>query len=292
MKILKMTGLAVVAGFGLSLAGVHAAQAPSPAAATAAAASSATTEDDEAMAEVKEHHRHHHHGGVTQFIAMSLDTLGNDEAKRPQIEKLQHDLHELMAPARDAEKELLGTLADGVTAGTMDKGKLDASIGKVRAAADAVHAASLDTLNKLHEILSPAERAALADKVQAHWDVWRQVNHEAEPGGRERGGHLAALTERLSLTPDQVSKISGALHTAMAGLPKFDSKNAEAHVHAFSTGFAGDSFDAKSVASNANGELAGHGATRMALFYETVTPLLTPEQRTKLAEHLREHASH
>jgi hypothetical protein len=28
----------------------------------------------------------------------------------------------------------------------------------------------------------------------------------------------------------------------------------------------------------------------MALFYETVTPLLTPDQRTTLATHLREHA--
>jgi hypothetical protein len=28
----------------------------------------------------------------------------------------------------------------------------------------------------------------------------------------------------------------------------------------------------------------------MSIFYETVTPLLTPEQRTTLAQHLREHA--
>jgi hypothetical protein len=90
-----------------------------------------------------------------------------------------------------------------------------------------------------------------------------------------------------------VNKISAALHTAMAGLHgKFDPKKGEAHVHAFSTAFAGDSFDAKSVKSNANGHLASGGATRMALFYETVTPLLTPEQHTKLAEHLREHASY
>jgi hypothetical protein len=30
----------------------------------------------------------------------------------------------------------------------------------------------------------------------------------------------------------------------------------------------------------------------MATFYETVTPLLTREQRATLAEHLREHARH
>src|SRR5450432_653234 len=32
--------------------------------------------DDEATAGLLEHHRYHHHGGVTLFVAMSLDTLG------------------------------------------------------------------------------------------------------------------------------------------------------------------------------------------------------------------------
>ena len=291
MRLLSMTGLALVAGFGLSAAGTHAAQAPSPAGGTST--SSATPAEDQAASELKEHHRHHHHGGVTKFIAMSLDTLGTDDSKRPQVEKLQSDLHTQMAPAREAEKSLQLVLADGMTAGAVDAGKVDAAIARLTTAADAAHGASLDTLNKLHAILSPPERAALVDKVQAHWEVWRQVNQEELPDGRERGGQLAELTEEAKLTPNQVTKISAALHTAMAGLSgKFDPKKGEAHVHAFSTAFAGDSFDAKAVTSNANGHLASRGATRMALFYETVTPLLTPEQRTKIAAGLREHAAY
>jgi Spy/CpxP family protein refolding chaperone len=287
-----MTALLLVAGFGLRVAAAQA-QAPSPKAGGGAPTSSATPADDQAASELKEHHRHHHHGGVTKFIAMSLDTLGVDDAKRPQLEKLQSDLHAQMAPAREAEKDVLRVLAEGVAAGTVDKAKVDAAIAKLTTAADAVHAASLETLNKLHAILSPAERAALVDKVEAHWEVWRQVNHEEAPGGRERGGRLAKLTEEVSLTPDQVTKISAALKTALAGHPvKLDSQKGEAHVHAFAAAFAGDSFDAKSVTSSANGDLASRGATRMALFYETVTPLLTPEQRTKLAEELQEHASY
>ncbi|HXB54784.1 MAG TPA: hypothetical protein VN461_08385 [Vicinamibacteria bacterium] len=286
-----MTGLALVAGFGLSAAGTEAVQAPSPAG--GASTSSATPADDQAASELKEHHRHHHHGGVTKFIAMSLDTLGTDDAKRPQIEKLQSDLHAEMTPAREAEQSLQLALADGIAAGTVDTVKVDAAIAKLITAADSEQAASLDTLNKLHAILSPSERAALVDKVQAHWEVWRQVNHEEKPGGREPGGRLAELTQEVSLTPDQVNKISAALHTALAGLSaKFDPQKGETHVHAFSTAFAGDSFDAKTVTSNANAHLASRGATRMVLFYETVTPLLTPGQRTKLAAELREHASH
>jgi Spy/CpxP family protein refolding chaperone len=291
MRVLRMTGLVLVAGFGLTAAIAHA-QAPPPTTGGGAPTPSATPADDEAAAQLKEHHRHHHHGGVTKFIAMSLDTLGTDDAKRPQIEKLQSDLHAQMASAREAEKNLLLTLADGIAAGTVDTAKVDAAIAKLTTAAEAVHAGSFDTLNKLHAVLSPPERAALADKVEAHWEVWRQVNHEAEPGGREPGGRLARLTEEVSLTPDQVTKISAALHKAPAAHPAtFDPQKAEAHVHAFSSAFAGDSFDAKTITSNANGHLASRGAMRMAHFYETVTPLLTPEQRTKLAAELREHAN-
>jgi Spy/CpxP family protein refolding chaperone len=249
--------------------------------------------DEQAASELKEHHRHHHRGGVTHFIAMSLDTLGADEAKRPQIEKLQSDLHACTAPGGALEKQMLQTIADGMAAGAVDAAKVDAALGQLEAAATAAHDCSAETLNKLHALLSPAERASLVDKVQAHWEVWRQVNHEAEGGGREKGGRLAELAKDLSLTPEQIEKISEALKTAHAGLAgKFDPQKVEAHVQAFATAFVADAFDAKTVTANANSHLAAQGARRMVVFYETVAPLLTAEQRTKLAEHLRQHAGH
>jgi Spy/CpxP family protein refolding chaperone len=291
MQLLKMTSVLLVAGLAASPTVARAQSPPAPAA--PATGASAAAPDDEAATALKENHRHHHHGGVTRFISMSLDTLGADEAKRPQIEKLKADLQTQLAPARDAEKELLETIATGVAGGSVDKAKVDAAIAKVAAASEAAHAASLATLNSLHAILSPTERQALVDKVQAHWEVWREVNHDAQPGGKEKGGRLATFASHFGLTPDQVGKMSSALQTAMAGAStQFDPKAAEAHVKAFATAFAADSFDAKTVTANANGHIAGQGATRMAVFYETVTPLLTPDQRTKLAEHLREHSGH
>jgi Spy/CpxP family protein refolding chaperone len=198
-----------------------------------------------------------------------------------------------MAPGGEIAKKLLLTFADGVVAGKIDVAKVDATIAQLSTSAATVHGCSIEALNKLHAILSPAERAALVDKVQAHWEVWRHVNHDAEGGGREQGGHLAELARELNLTEEQVEKISASLRTAFTGLAgKFDPKKVEAHVQAFATAFVGESFDAKSVTADANAHLATHGSNRMALFYETVTPLLTPEQRTKLAAHLREHASH
>jgi Spy/CpxP family protein refolding chaperone len=287
-----MAGLAIVAGFGLSVAAAHAAAESSPSKASNDSTTGAAPAEDKEASGLMDYHRHHHHGGVTQFVAMGLDTLGVDDAKRPAIEMLQSDLRAHMASAREAEGNLLLTLATGVAAGTVDKGTVDASIAKLTTASEAAHDASLDTLNKLHAILSPAERAALVDKVQAHWEVWRQVNHEEVPGGKQHGGRLAELTEELSLTPDQVNKISASYPKALAGRTgRLDPKKGNDYVGSFSTAFAADSFDAKSLTSNVNPHLASHGATRMALFYETVTPVLTPEQRAKLAEDLREYGN-
>ncbi len=259
-------------------------------AAEARAAEAPVTVDQAAM-ELMEHHRHHHHGGVTQFIAMSLDTLGVPDAKRERVEQVQADLHACMTPAREIENDLLVTLADGVAAGTIDTEKVDAKIVLLDGAATTVHDCSADTLNKLHAVLSKAERETLVHKVQAHWAVWRQVNHEADVGGKEQGGRLADLALELSLTTDQVETMAAALQKGLAGLAgKFEPKKVEEHVQAFSTAFVQKSFDAKSLTANANGHIATCGARRMSLFYETVAPLLTSEQRTTLAQHLREHA--
>jgi Spy/CpxP family protein refolding chaperone len=272
-KHLTAAALAVVLG-----AGRVSAQTPAP------VDSAAAPSDDQAASELREHHRHHHHGGITQFIAMSLDTLGEDDAERPQIEKFQHELHGCLAPAGKVEKSVLKTISLGVAAGSIDAAKVDAAIGQLGKAADAVHSCSVETINKLHKALSPAERQALADKVQAHWQVWRQVNHEAEVGG------LNALTKELSLTPDQVSKMTDQLRAALAPAGgKFDPQKAEEHMQAFASAFTSETFDAKSVVSD-NGKLATHGAKRMALFYETVTPLLTKDQCAILSAHLREHS--
>lgn len=55
-----------------------------PPAATAAAP---TQGEDDVAEGLMEHHRNHHHGGVTLFIAMSLDTLGVSPEQEVTVEK-------------------------------------------------------------------------------------------------------------------------------------------------------------------------------------------------------------
>jgi Spy/CpxP family protein refolding chaperone len=286
MRLQSLAGLALIAAVGLT---------PWPTRADENEVQTASTPpvDDQASAELAGHHRHHHRGGVTQFVAMSLDTLGADDAKRPEVEKVQRDLQDCMAPAGKLEKKLHLTLADGIAAGKIDKAKVDRTIAHLDTAAAAVHECGADGLNQLHAILSSSERWELVEKVQAHWDVWRQVDHEAAAGGRGPGGWVAELQAEVTLTPDQAERISRAVHKALAaGSARFDPKKIDAKVQALATAFVQDSFDARSLPATANAHLATRGAKRMAIFYETVTPILTPEQRETLAEHLREHAAH
>jgi Spy/CpxP family protein refolding chaperone len=277
---------------------VAATQAPNPAAAPepapAAEAAQNPQEDEDTASEIVEHHRHHHRGGIAAFIAMSLDTIGGNDDQRAAIEKIQTALRVKLEPARVADQKLATLLADGIAAGSIDKAKVDAAIAKLAATSSGVHAAIADSLNELHGVLDDAERAALVDKIEAHWQVWKDANEEGAKAGEPReNGRIEALTRALSLTPDQVDKVRDAVRKAPPPR-KFDEDKVTAHITAFGTAFEAANFDAKKLTSGdtINASLTSWGATSMAHFYEAIVPVLTPDQRTKLAERVREHGNH
>jgi Spy/CpxP family protein refolding chaperone len=258
------------------------------------ASGASAVEPDEVSAGLMEHHQHHHHGGVTLLIALSLDTLGVSAEQRAAVERLAAELHDQMEPARRAEQDLHTLLADGIAAGAIDHAKVDAAVARVQAAAGSIHDASVDALDRLHAALTPPQRAALADKVEAQWDVWQRANAE-EPNGTpdqpRKSGHLERLVRELGLTQDQIVMI----HAKLAGTPPppFDPQVVANHIRAFGEAFRADAFDARTIpGGSADVALTSFGAARVARFYEAVDPVLTGEQRTKLAEILREHASY
>jgi Spy/CpxP family protein refolding chaperone len=247
----------------------------------------ASADEQDAAAGLIEHHRYHHHGGVTLLIALSLDTLGLSPEQKPTVEKIRSDLHARMEPARSAEQVLLGTLADGLAGGTLDPVKVDAAVAQVTSAAATVHDASTDALNQLHAVLTPPQRAALVDKLEAHWSVWQKAN-------TEESGDLARLTADLDLSPDQVDKIRASQAETTKALPPFDPQEVAAHIRAFGDSFRASTFDAKALTTGANAtaHMAGWGSAKMAHFIESVSVVLTPDQRGKLAQMLRQHANH
>lgn len=260
---------------------------------TAASASTSADEEDDAAAGLLEHHRYHHHGGVALFIAMSLDTLGVSPEERAAVEKIRADLHVRMDPARIAGQNLATTLADGLAAPTFDAEKVDAAVAQVTAAAAAVNDACADALNKLHAVLTVPERAALVDKVESHWAVWQDANAEESGPAKSESGRLAALVTDLGLTSDQVDKVRAGLGESVKRA-RLDPQEMATHLREFGNAFRSEKFDARvlTTANGANAQLAGSGASRVAHLVQTVSRVLTAEQRTKLAQMLREHAAH
>jgi Spy/CpxP family protein refolding chaperone len=227
---------------------------------------------------------------------MSLDSLGTTPDQDTAIKKIESDLHAKMQPAHDAEKNVLAVLQAGVAKGKIDKVKVDAAIAQLSTASAGVNEAVADSVNQLHGVLTPPERTALVDKVQAHFHVWRDANPDEEPGAKDpHGGQLAVLGKQLNLTPDQVEKIRAAIKaSATSSKTHYDPAEGEAQAKAFGAAFVSDSFDAKTLTTGgpASAHIATWGATRMARVYEAVTPVLTAEQRTKLADMLKRHAEY
>ncbi len=286
MRQLTLNGLFLLAALGSSAC-------VAPAVATRPETADDDGAQDQAAMGLRDHHRHQHRAGVLQFTAMSLDTLATEDARQPQVERIHGDLHACMAPTSGLHRRLLTAIADGVAAGAVDAQRIQPIIEDLNAAGAAIQACGADALNRLHAMLSPVEREDLTDKVRAHWEVWRQVNAEEQAGARGPGGRLAVLTQELGLAPGQVDRISAALQLARAGRGgTFDREKASVDVQRFTEAFVRASFDARAVAGVESTRLAGHGAARMSVFYETVTPLLTPSQQAALAGQLRNRADH
>ena len=240
-------------------------------------------------------HREQHHGGVLSLIVMTLKDLDLTADQQAAVDKIRVDLLASMEPARAAEKDYANTLADGVAAGKVDRAKVDASIGKLVTQVQGVHDASLTAMNQLHAALTPAQRAKLVDELHAHWEKWKEAQGKDEADDKQHhAGHMLAMVRELGLTQDQADKIKASFKDKMKAAPQDHThKEVQDHLTAFGTAFKADTFDAKKLtgAKAANGHMAKWGATRRARFLEAAAPILTPEQRTKLAQTIRDHAA-
>jgi Spy/CpxP family protein refolding chaperone len=247
------------------------------------------------MAEGDEH-RAHHERGVLGLVVMSLKDLELTADQQAAVEKIRGDLATKMEPARADGKDLANTLADGVAAGKVDRAKVDASINKLVAEVSSAHDASMAALDQLHAALTSPQRAKLVDEVQDHWEKWKAAHGRDEADDKEHhNGHLLALVRDLGLSADQAQKIKTSFHDKMKAAPQDQAhKEVQDHLKAFATAFKADTFDAKKLSGGkaASGHMAKWGATRMARFVEVATPVLTPDQRTKFAQLIRDRADH
>jgi Spy/CpxP family protein refolding chaperone len=258
----------------------------------AASADAMAAEDERLAYELLSHHMHHH-TGFAGFVFMAAETIGASPDQEAAITKIRGELKAKMKPLHEANAVVGNLLADGVVAGKIDGAKVDAAAAKAAHVATELHPAVGTALEAIHKVLKPEQRRALADKVEANWALWKEANAgDQVTDNAKLDGHLSHVAKEFSLTPDQVTKIRANLDGEKDAKKPFDVVAADAQMKAFTTAFVGDTFDAKKAAPAAdeNGKVVSRGSGRMVRFYEAMAPVLTPDQRTKVAEELREHA--
>ncbi len=234
-----------------------------------------------------EGHRMGHRMGLIGD-ALKLDSL--TPAQRTSIEQLAQTRRTAEIPVHQADAQVLTVLAQQVEQAAINRQALAPTVSARESAALAARGVDLDTVQKLHDLLTPAQRGQLVDAVEAHFQG-HQGGWKAD-GGPGPGGHLGEIAKKLGLTDQQKAQIASNLRAERqaegAGAPHPDFRGAG---KAWLESFRGDAFNASASAPNAQ-QMMEHRANRIEDLLTAAVPVLTPSQRSELASHLRARAAH
>jgi len=273
----------------------------------------------------------HRQAAIALFVT-SLDSLELTAEQKTTVEALKADFAKHAEVPKEPREKLQTDVAAGVTAGKLDKAKIDADIRALSAAVAATQPALQDDMNRLHKALTPEQRKKLIETArekgkEMHEHGMAMHGHDHEHGGPEHAhehgdkgpehmhehgdkgpehmhehgdkgmweGPLAKLTEELSLTPEQSTKLKAkveALVKSEQATMKDKMMATAKHLDAVGTAFQTDKFDAKKagVGTQAPDLVASIAKSRVA-FVEAVLSVLTPEQRPKFLAHVQAHAA-
>jgi Spy/CpxP family protein refolding chaperone len=224
--------------------------------------------------------------------ALELDSLTADQ--RATIEALVAQRRAAAAPVRAADAQLLTVLAQQVEQASIDPATLAPSLGAEETAATAESAVERDAINRLHGVLTPAQRGALVDRVLADHAHWGGGEHgRAHDGGAPDEGHGfgprgRAWAAKLGLTADQKAQIAASLRASRQadGGARGQWRAQRSERRQALEAFRGDSFDASALV---HVEHRGERAERLTA---ATVPVLSAAQRAILASALRARASH
>jgi Spy/CpxP family protein refolding chaperone len=245
-----------------------------------------------------QHHGHHGRHGRGDLLRASLRLDSLSAAQRQQIEGLVQQEKAAHANVTTARSQLLEAVAGRVAAGNVDDVALAPSVQAVEGAIQADEPGDRAALEKLHGILTPAQRVELVNKLESHEHGRREGEaHEhgrgdagPQAGGEGRGGR-GMWGRALNLTDAQKQQIEVNLKSIGPAPDKANWKEArEAHKRVLEA-FKGDRFVMNEVAPPRDPRQIEQGVERVVRLAKASTPVLTPEQRATAAAKLREMAA-
>ncbi|MGZ3420426.1 MAG: hypothetical protein ACXWUG_29705 [Polyangiales bacterium] len=207
-------------------------------------------------------------------VALNAD-IGLRADQRKSLEALRATLATKNDAVRAEGKALANMLADALEKGSLDKGAADAQVAKIVAASAAARPDIQAAVAKVHELLDPAQREAVAAAMRDH-----KGKHFG--GGK---GQLFAVLKDLDLTSDQKDQLKAVWHAQHEKGEKGDHQAKKAAFHAALDSFATNEFDAKALPEHHKGP--AQFAERGVAFVEAAIPILDAGQRQKLAAAIR-----
>ncbi|HEY1955314.1 MAG TPA: Spy/CpxP family protein refolding chaperone [Polyangiaceae bacterium] len=244
--------------------------------------------------------------GPAKRVADALGQVPLRADQRVTIEQMAKDSEARMEPVRKARADVVAAIADQVQAGTIDRAALQPKIDALTAAHQAVEPQNRAALEKLHDLLTPEQRAQFVTAMQAERHEGR-AHHRGEMHGR-----MQKWATDLNLTQDQQDKIREKIRaewqTHIAGaVVGTDAQKTDAvqdgqmlaRGHAMHEqmknvleAFKGDKFSMDQVAPlQPNQAMGKQFAGRMLDMLDASLPILTQDQRATAAQKLRARAT-
>jgi Spy/CpxP family protein refolding chaperone len=202
------------------------------------------------------------------------------------IEQLVQTRRSAETPVRQADAQLLTALAQQVEQAAINRAALTPSVTARENAALAARTVDLDTVQKLHDLLTPAQRGQLVDGIEAHFQG------HAGKGERGHGDRLGMIAKKLGLTDQQKAQIAANFRAErQAEGDSGQHPDFRGAGRAWLEAFRGDTFNASASAPNGT-QMMERRANKMEDLLAAAVPVLTPAQRAELASHLRARAAH
>jgi len=217
--------------------------------------------------------------------ALELDSLS--PAQRTAIEQLAQESRTARAPVRQADAQLLTSLATQVESGTIDRQALGPALQARQSAALSAQVAGRDAIQKLHDLLTAAQRTALIDSIESSAD-------RPERDGGARAGMFDRIAVRLGLTSAQRQQIAANLSAERQGRAKATAPDRVSLRQARETwleSFRSDSFHVGSAAPDRARAAMDRRVERTQDLLQAAVPVLTPAQRAQVASRLRARAA-
>jgi hypothetical protein len=233
------------------------------------------------------------HGGLLGLLFRAGHEAGLSDAQKSAVADIQDKLQD-EEPKLTAIGDFQTDLVAGIRAGALDKMKLEGDYALVDNGIAARQAREGEALDALYAALDRPARTALVTTVRARLGAMFRPRPDLVDGGLTDAGEPAWLSRRVSrvkaeLTLDDAQTAKAATLLSKIGISPAATEALKDLVHKHAeeviTAFAADSFDAKKLdLTPAGGKAPPLAALRRETdFMGQLLPLLTPEQREKLA---------